>query len=114
MERKLLSKSSLLFRPGRPTASGGILLGVSALTQGHLPGTTELPISHTQRMCDEMEWNPEWSRRAKGFPTYAALRQLGRAGWASVVENGCRPAHLLVTRIGGLRPLRKKCSVPAH
>jgi len=28
MERKLLSKSSLLFWPGRPTASGGILLGV--------------------------------------------------------------------------------------
>jgi hypothetical protein len=25
MERKLLSKSSLLSRPGRPTASGGIL-----------------------------------------------------------------------------------------
>jgi hypothetical protein len=28
MERKLLSKSSVLFWPGRPTASGGILLGV--------------------------------------------------------------------------------------
>jgi hypothetical protein len=34
MERNLLSKSSLLFWPGRPTASGGILLVVLGRTQG--------------------------------------------------------------------------------
>jgi glutamate/tyrosine decarboxylase-like PLP-dependent enzyme len=60
-------------------------------------------LTHTAEVRDEMDWNPEWSRRARGFPTYAALRQLGRAGLASLVENCCRHAHSLVTRIGGLR-----------
>jgi len=60
-------------------------------------------LTHAADVRDEMDWNPEWSRRARGFPTYAALRQLGRAGLASLVENCCRHAHSLVTRIGGLR-----------
>jgi glutamate/tyrosine decarboxylase-like PLP-dependent enzyme len=51
---------------------------------------------------DEMDWNPEWSRRARGFPVYAALRQLGRDGVASLVDDCCRHAHSLVNRIGGL------------
>ena len=27
---------------------------------------------------DQVEWGPEWSRRARGIPLYAALRSLGR------------------------------------
>ena len=49
-----------------------------------------------------MDWNPEWSRRARGFPTYAALRQLGRDGVAGLVDSCCRHAHSLITRIGQL------------
>ena len=26
---------------------------------------------------DQIDWNPEWSRRARGVATYAAIRQLG-------------------------------------
>jgi glutamate/tyrosine decarboxylase-like PLP-dependent enzyme len=51
---------------------------------------------------DEIDWNPEWSRRARGFPTYAALRQLGRDGIANLIESCCAHAHSLVTRIGKL------------
>ena len=29
---------------------------------------------------DQMDWNPEFSRRARGFPIYAAIRSLGRDG----------------------------------
>src|SRR5205814_7570778 len=29
---------------------------------------------------DNYEWTPEFSRRARGFSVYAALRSLGRAG----------------------------------
>ena len=32
---------------------------------------------------------PEWSRRARGFPAYAALRSLGRAGVVELVERCC-------------------------
>jgi glutamate/tyrosine decarboxylase-like PLP-dependent enzyme len=35
---------------------------------------------------DQMEWNPEFSRRARGVPVYAALRSLGRSGVAELVE----------------------------
>jgi len=51
---------------------------------------------------DEMDWNPEWSRRSRGFATYAALRQLGRNGVAGMIERCCRHAHALVTGIGAL------------
>ena len=54
-------------------------------------------ISHDAAARDQMDWNPEWSRRARGFPTYAALRQLGRSGVAEIVDRCCQHAHSLVT-----------------
>ncbi|HKF56685.1 MAG TPA: pyridoxal-dependent decarboxylase [Blastocatellia bacterium] len=51
---------------------------------------------------EEMDWTPEWSRRARGFSTYAALRQLGRRGISDLVERCCRHARNLFIRIGGL------------
>ncbi len=57
---------------------------------------------HVGDARDEMDWTPEWSRRARGFPTYAALRQLGRNGVAEIIENCCQHAHSLVMEIGKL------------
>lgn len=51
---------------------------------------------------DEMDWNPEWSRRCRGFSTYAALRQLGRDGVADLIDRCCQHAHALVMGIGSL------------
>jgi glutamate/tyrosine decarboxylase-like PLP-dependent enzyme len=51
---------------------------------------------------DAFDWNPEWSRRARGVATYAAIREMGRDGVASLVERTCGYAHDLVTRIGAL------------
>jgi len=59
-------------------------------------------LTHDAQARDPMDWTPEWSRRARAFPTYAALRQLGRAGLADLVERCSRYAHSLVTRIGQL------------
>ncbi len=42
---------------------------------------------------DEMDWNPEFSRRARGFPVYAALRSLGRSGVADLVDRCCAHAR---------------------
>jgi glutamate/tyrosine decarboxylase-like PLP-dependent enzyme len=36
-----------------------------------------------------MDWTPEFSRRARGFTVYAALRSLGRSGVAGLVERCC-------------------------
>ncbi len=49
-----------------------------------------------------LDWTPEWSRRARAFPTYAALRELGRNGVAGIVERCCHCAHELVMQIGRL------------
>jgi glutamate/tyrosine decarboxylase-like PLP-dependent enzyme len=51
---------------------------------------------------DQVDWNPEWSRRARGFPVYAAIRSLGRHGIAVLVERCCQHAQRLVTEIGAL------------
>ena len=51
---------------------------------------------------DQMDWNPEFSRRARGFATYAALRELGRNGVAALVDRCCGHAKALVTGIGNL------------
>jgi glutamate/tyrosine decarboxylase-like PLP-dependent enzyme len=45
------------------------------------------------RMRDEMDWTPEFSRRARGFAVYAALRSLGRRGVAEMVERCCENAR---------------------
>lgn len=59
-------------------------------------------LTHASDARDQMDWNPEWSRRARAFPAYAALRQLGRDGIADLIDRCCHHAHALVTRIGQL------------
>lgn len=51
---------------------------------------------------DEVDWNPEWSRRARGLATYAAIRHLGRNGIADLIDRCCRYATALVARLGVL------------
>jgi glutamate/tyrosine decarboxylase-like PLP-dependent enzyme len=57
---------------------------------------------HDAEARDQIDWTPEWSRRARGFSTYAALRQLGRKGVADLVERCCDHARALVLGIGSL------------
>jgi glutamate/tyrosine decarboxylase-like PLP-dependent enzyme len=42
---------------------------------------------------DAVDWVPEFSRRARGIPVYAALRALGRAGVADLVDRCCERAR---------------------
>jgi aromatic-L-amino-acid decarboxylase len=51
---------------------------------------------------DQVDYNPEWSRRGRGFATYAAIRQLGRSGIADLVDRCCRHATELVRQLGTL------------
>lgn len=66
-------------------------------------------ISLDEDARDEINWNPEWSRRSRGFSSYAALRQLGREGIADLVERCCRHAHDLVMGIGSLAGAEMLC-----
>jgi glutamate/tyrosine decarboxylase-like PLP-dependent enzyme len=49
---------------------------------------------------DAVDFVPEFSRRGRGFPVYAALRHLGRSGVADLVERCCRHARTMAERIG--------------
>ncbi|MFM2070957.1 MAG: hypothetical protein RLZZ623_1220 [Actinomycetota bacterium] len=42
---------------------------------------------------DPVDWNPEFSRRARGVPVYAALASLGRQGIGAIVEQCCAQAR---------------------
>jgi glutamate/tyrosine decarboxylase-like PLP-dependent enzyme len=42
---------------------------------------------------DPMQWTPESSRRARGIEVWAALKSLGRAGLADLVERTCKHAE---------------------
>jgi glutamate/tyrosine decarboxylase-like PLP-dependent enzyme len=62
----------------------GALNAAMGVTAGYLPGEAgREPIAHV----------PESSRRARATPIYAALRQLGRAGLAELVERNCALAR---------------------
>ncbi|HUP54546.1 MAG TPA: pyridoxal-dependent decarboxylase, partial [Methylomirabilota bacterium] len=62
------------------------------------PGAAYIVYGAAER--DPFRWVPEYSRRARGFTTYAALRSLGRDGVSEMIERCCR----LATRMAdGLR-----------
>jgi glutamate/tyrosine decarboxylase-like PLP-dependent enzyme len=49
---------------------------------------------------DAMDWNPEFSRRARGFPIYAAIKALGQEGIAALVERCCDHATRFAELLG--------------
>jgi glutamate/tyrosine decarboxylase-like PLP-dependent enzyme len=49
-----------------------------------------------------VDWEPEFSRRARGFAVYAALRSLGHSGVAELVERCCACAARFADGLGGV------------
>ena len=56
-------------------------------------------VDNTRR---QINWNPEWSRRARGFAAYAAIQALGRSGISDMVERCCDLAAQLTEGLGAL------------
>ncbi|XVV16422.1 pyridoxal phosphate-dependent decarboxylase family protein [Actinoplanes sp. CA-131856] len=58
---------------------------------------------------DALEYNPEHSRRARGFAVYAAMRQLGSDGIAELVDRSCALARRFAERLsaGGAQVLNE-------
>ncbi len=53
----------------------------------------------SRRVRDAVDWVPEFSRRARGFAVYAALRSLGRSGLVDLVERCCDAAARFAAKI---------------
>jgi glutamate/tyrosine decarboxylase-like PLP-dependent enzyme len=48
---------------------------------------------------EQLDWNPEHSRRARGFAVYAAIRSLGRGGIVEMIERTCAHAKTFAARL---------------
>jgi glutamate/tyrosine decarboxylase-like PLP-dependent enzyme len=48
---------------------------------------------------DPLDYNPEFSRRARGFSVYAGIRALGRSGVAELVDRCCDAARMFAERL---------------
>ncbi|MFD4147296.1 pyridoxal-dependent decarboxylase [Streptomyces goshikiensis] len=51
---------------------------------------------------DPSDWVPEFSRRARAIPVWAALRTLGRRGLADLVDHYCAMARLFATLLAAV------------
>lgn len=61
-----------------------------------------LAVSDPAYARDPMGFSPEFSRRARSTPVWAAIRQLGRAGVADLVERCCAHARALAEGLATL------------
>jgi glutamate/tyrosine decarboxylase-like PLP-dependent enzyme len=110
--------------PDRRHLIAGIENADSCSTDGHkwlnVPYDSGLafvadPVAHRQAMSllaasylvfgegaerDNANWVPEMSRRARGFPIWAAIRELGRSGIAEMVDRGCECARRFAAGLG--------------
>ncbi len=59
-------------------------------------------LSEKEGFRDQLDWTPEWSRRARGVPVYAALMELGQEGVEALVDRCCTHCLALVEGIGAL------------
>jgi glutamate/tyrosine decarboxylase-like PLP-dependent enzyme len=76
-----------------PYDSGLVFCTHSAAHRAAMSSHASYLVHSEDRERDEMDWNPEFSRRARGFPVYAALRSLGRSGVADLVDHCCAHAR---------------------
>jgi glutamate/tyrosine decarboxylase-like PLP-dependent enzyme len=55
--------------------------------------------AHDEEVPWGFDWSPEFSRRARGVPLYAALRALGRGGTAELIDRCCDHAQRIAERL---------------
>jgi glutamate/tyrosine decarboxylase-like PLP-dependent enzyme len=69
-------------------------------------GAAYLSPSSPSPIRNPIDFVPESSRRARGFATWAALRQLGRGGVAELVERSCELARTFARLLADLPGVR--------
>jgi glutamate/tyrosine decarboxylase-like PLP-dependent enzyme len=66
-------------------------------------------LDHSDVARDQVDWNPEYSRRARGFATYAAIASLGREGIGRLVADCCGHASAIVDGAAALPGVQVLC-----
>jgi glutamate/tyrosine decarboxylase-like PLP-dependent enzyme len=76
-----------------PYDSALVLCADSEAHRAAMTVTAAYLVQDDTTVRDQVDWVPEFSRRARGFAVYAALRSLGRSGVADLVERACAAAR---------------------
>jgi len=83
-----------------PYDSGIVIVRDSAAHHASMTSTAEY-LEQTKGMeRDNFDWTPDFSRRARGFAIYSAIRTLGRRGIASLIDNCCDRAQQFAEILG--------------
>jgi len=82
-----------------PYDSGIVICRDSAAHRAAMTVTAEYLEQTAGVERDPFEWTPEFSRRGRGFPIYAALRTLGRRGVEALVDRCCERARQMASAL---------------
>jgi len=82
-----------------PYDSGVAIVADAEALRGAMTADAAYLIKGKGEVRDQEDWVPEFSRRARGFPIYAALRSLGRRGVAELIERCCALARRMAERL---------------
>jgi glutamate/tyrosine decarboxylase-like PLP-dependent enzyme len=61
-----------------------------------------LSVAESEAERDPMGFSPEFSRRARALPAWAAIRSLGRTGIAAMVESNCASARAIAEGVAAI------------
>jgi glutamate/tyrosine decarboxylase-like PLP-dependent enzyme len=76
-----------------PYDCGIVIVRDAAAHRASMTTTAEYLEQTAGKERDEFDWVPEFSRRARGFTVYAALRHLGRDGIEALIDRNCAQAR---------------------
>lgn len=82
-----------------PYDSGFALVAEADALRAAMAPASAAYIEYGEAERDEFAWVPEYSRRARGFAAYAALRALGRSGLVRMIERACSIARSMAASL---------------
>jgi glutamate/tyrosine decarboxylase-like PLP-dependent enzyme len=83
-----------------PYDCGIAIVGDAGAHRAAMTSTSPYIPPHEEGTPFGFDWTPEFSRRARGVPVYAALRALGRSGVAELVDRCCDHAVRMGEKLG--------------
>jgi glutamate/tyrosine decarboxylase-like PLP-dependent enzyme len=89
-----------------PYDCGIVIVKDAAAHKTSMTGRASYLVQSSGAERDPQDWTPEFSRRARGFAVYAALKSLGRDGVTGLVERCCRLARRMADRLAAAPGVR--------
>jgi len=82
-----------------PQDSGLVIVADPAAHRAAMSTDASYIVKSSGSERDPIDWVPEFSRRARGFAVWAALRHLGRSGVRDLMERCCRHARTIAAQL---------------